>query len=139
MLKPNNLPFSDNTLAWAATLSRSPQVPADSTLALLIQYQRLLECVFELYREERRTNDWSRLAMHAKRMATMLESWWASVPPHLHFTRTATLHTVASHMLINIRSFRQQIPLREDTDLRDGSTIPLSGARRDGRACIGHP
>jgi hypothetical protein len=91
MLKPNNLPFNENTLAWAATLTRSPEVPSDSTLTLLIQYQRLLEYVFNLYREERRANDWSRLAMHAKRMAAMLESWWAGVPPHMHLSRMEQL------------------------------------------------
>jgi hypothetical protein len=117
MLKPNNLPSSDNTLAWAATLTQSPEAPSDFTLALLIQYQRLLECVFDLYREERKTNDWSRLAMHAKRMAAMLETWWVGVPPHLHLTRMDTLLAVASHPLIDDRSFRQQIPLRENTHL----------------------
>ena len=117
MLKPNNLHFSDDTLAWAATLTQSPEAPSDSTLSLLIQYQRILECVFDLYRKERKTNDWSRLAMHAKCMAAMLESWWIGVPPHLHLTRMDTLRAIANHTLIDDRSFRQQIPVREDTHL----------------------
>lgn len=114
MLKPNALPFSDNTLMWAATLSRSPEFPADSTITLLIQYQTLLEGVFDLYRKERKLNDWSRIAMHAKRMAVMLESWWADVPPHLHLPRTNTLLAVSSHLLIDNRSLRQQILLCEN-------------------------
>ena len=117
MLKPNNLHFSDDTLAWAATLTQSPEAPSDSTLSLLIQYQRILECVFDLYRKERKTNDWSRLAMHAKRMAATLETWWAGVPSHLRLTRMTTLLAVASHPLIENRSLRQQIPLRQDTNL----------------------
>jgi hypothetical protein len=117
MLKSNTLPFSDNTLTWAATLSRSPEVPADSSVVLLIQYQRLLEGVFGLYREERKTNDWSRLAMHAKRMAAMLESWWVGVPRHLHLTRMITLLAGTKYSLIDNRSFCQQILLRKDTYL----------------------
>jgi len=139
MLRPNTLPFSDITLAWAATLARSPEVPTDPSIALFIQYQRLLEGVFDQYREERNTNDWSRIVMHAKRMAAMLESWWVTVPPHLHLTRTNTLLAVAGHSLIDNRYFRQQILLRENTYLRDGPAISLSDARRGGCVCIGHP
>lgn len=106
MLKPNSLPFSDNTLTWAVTLSRSPEVPADSSVILLIQYQRLLECVFDLYREVRKAKDWSRIAMHAKRKAAMLESWWMGVPIHLHLTRMNSLLVVASHSLTDNRSLR---------------------------------
>ena len=126
MLRPNTLPFTDSTLAWAATLARSPEVPTDSSVTLLIQYQRLLEGVFDLYREERHTNSLSRLAMHAKRMAAILESWWATVPPHLHFARMHTWLAVASHSLIDNRAFRQQILLRKNTHLRDGPAVSLS-------------
>lgn len=117
MLKPNALPFTDATLTWAATLSRSSEVPADSSITLLIQYQRLLETVFNLYREERKTNDWSRIAMHTKRMAAMLESWWMKVPPHLHLARMDTLLAAYSHSLIDNRSLRQQVLLRKNTNL----------------------
>ena len=106
MLRPNTLPFSDITLAWAATLARSPEVPTDPSIALFIQYQRLLECVFDLYREVRKAKDWSRIAMHAKRKAAMLESWWMGVPIHLHLTRMNSLLVVASHSLTDNRSLR---------------------------------
>lgn len=117
MLKSNALTFSDNTLTWAATLSQSPEVPADSSITLLIQYQKLLEGVFDLYRQERRTNDWSRIAMLAKRMAATLENWWVGVPPHLHLTRMDTLLAAYSHSLIDNRSLRQQILLCKNTNL----------------------
>lgn len=139
MLRPNTLPFSDSTPTWAATLAESPEVPTDPSVALLIQYQRLLECVFDLYREERKTNDWPRTAMHAKRMAAMLESWWVTVPPHLHLARMNTLLAIASNSLIDDRSFRQQILLRKNTYLRDGPVISLSDARRGGGVCVGYP
>jgi hypothetical protein len=90
MLKRNTLSFTDNTLAWATELARSPEAPADSSITLLIQYQNLLESVFDLYQGERKTNDRSRLATHAKQMTAMLESWWVCVPSHLHFTRMYT-------------------------------------------------
>jgi len=138
MLRPNTQPFSDSTLTWAATLARSPEVPTDLSVTLLIQYQKLLESVFDLHREERNTNDWPRIAMHAKRMAAMLESWWVTVPPHLHLAGIYTLLSVASPPLIDNRSFRQQVPLRENTYLRDGPAVSLSNARRDGRVCVGH-
>ena len=139
MLRPNTLPFNDSTLAWAATLARTPEAPTDSSVTLLVQYQRLLEGVLDTYREERKANSLSRLAMHARHMAATLESWWATVPPHLHFARMITSLAVASHLLIDDRSFRQQILLCEDTHLRDGPAISLPDARRDGCACIGHP
>jgi hypothetical protein len=128
MLRPNILPFSDSTLAWAATLARSPEVPTDAFITPLIQYQRLLEDVFDLYREERKTNHWARIAMHVKRMAEMLEHWWATVPPYLHVARMNTLRAVTRHSLIYNRSFRQQILLCKDTYLRDGPAISLSDA-----------
>ena len=99
----NPLPFSDNTLAWAATLSRSPETPADSYITLLIQYQRLFQDVVDLYREEMKMSDLSQLAMHAKRMAAMLESWWAFVPPHLQATCMDTLVTATETSLIDNR------------------------------------
>lgn len=91
----NPLPFSDNTLAWAATLSRSPETPADSYIILLIRYQRLFQDVVDLHREEVKVkmSDPSRLDMHAKRMAAMLASWWAFVPPHLQAKCMDTLTT----------------------------------------------
>lgn len=117
MLRPNTLPFSDNALTWAATLARSPEAPTDASVTLLVQYQRLLEDVFNLYRKERKANSFPRLATHARHMAATLESWWATVPPHLHFARMNASLAVASHSLIDARSFRQQILLRKDTHL----------------------
>ena len=125
MLKPNTLSFTNDTLVWAATLSRSPEFPSDSSVALLIQYQKLLQDAFDLYQEDIKMNDRSRLAMHAKCMTAMLESWWAIVPPHLHMTCKSTFITTTNPSLTHNRPIRQQILLRTDAYPRNGPTIPL--------------
>jgi hypothetical protein len=86
-------------------LSRSPETPADSHITLLIQYQRLFQDVVDLFREEVKVkmSDPSRLDMHAKRMAAMLESWWAFVPPHLQLTCMDTLLTAIRPSLTDDR------------------------------------
>ena len=105
MLRPSNLSLNDNTLAWASTIARSPEAPADASIALLIRYQRLLEDVFDLYRAENKMNDRSRLATHANRMIAMLEGWWVCVPAHLHPTCTNSFFVAAGSSLTDDRSF----------------------------------
>jgi len=129
MLRPTNLSFKDQTLVWAATLSQTPEVPADASIALLIRYQKLLEDVFDVYRNEHKLKDRSRLAMHAQRMIAMLESWWVCVPSQLHLTCTDTLPQAVRSSLIVDRPLRQQILLCEDPYLRDGPTFSLPAAR----------
>jgi hypothetical protein len=91
MIKPSTLPFSDNSLVWAASLAQNAEIPTDTTLVLLIQYQRVLEDIQDIYQGERKTCNWPRLHLHAKRMTSTLESWWLSVPEHLHHTRMISL------------------------------------------------
>jgi hypothetical protein len=129
MLRPTNLSFNDQTLTWATTLSQSPEVPADASIALMIQYQKLLEDVFDVYRDEKKLKDRSRLAMHAQRMIAMLESWWVCVPSQLHLTCTDTSPQSVSSSLIVDRPLRQQILLCEDSYLRDGPTVSLPASR----------
>jgi hypothetical protein len=84
MIKPNTLPLNGAAIAWAASLADSAEMPTDSIIILLIQYQRLLGEIHDFYQEERKAIDLSRLPMHAKRMTATLESWWLSVPHQLH-------------------------------------------------------
>lgn len=91
MMKPSALPLTDKSLAWAASLAQYAEVPTDVTLVLLLQYQRVLEDIQDVYQEEKQTRNWSRLPLHAKRMTATLESWWLSVPQHLHHPRMTSL------------------------------------------------
>jgi hypothetical protein len=91
MNKPSALPLTDRSLAWAASLAQYAEVLTDTTLVLLLQYQRVLEDIQNVYQEEKKTRNWSRLPLHAKRMTVTLESWWLSVPQHLHHTRMTSL------------------------------------------------
>lgn len=91
LMKPNALPISESTLVWATSLAQCAEVPTDSTIILLIQYQRLLGDVLDLYQEEKKSGDWSRIPLHAKRMTATLENWWLSVPENLHLKRKAAL------------------------------------------------
>ncbi|GAB7331027.1 hypothetical protein MBLNU13_g02525t2 [Cladosporium sp. NU13] len=135
MLRPNTLPFSDSTLTWAATLARSPEVPTDSSVTLLIQYQRLLEGVFDLYREERNTNDWPRIAMHGKRMTAMLERWWVGVPQHLRLAHLfasryyyAKIRTYEMGLLYHFRTRDEVVVSALDTPILITNLIALVGA-----------
>jgi hypothetical protein len=91
MNKPSALSLTDKSLAWAASLAQYAEVPTDATLVLLLQYQRVLEDIQDVYQEEKKTRNWSRLPLHSKRMTATLENWWVSMPQHLHHTRMTSL------------------------------------------------
>lgn len=90
-MKPNTLPISDSTLVWATSLAQCAEVPTDSTVILLIQYQQLLGDILDLYQEEKKSGDWSRIPLHTKRMTATLENWWRSVPENLYSKRKTAL------------------------------------------------
>ncbi|KAK3717731.1 hypothetical protein LTR37_005502 [Vermiconidia calcicola] len=80
MNKPNTLPLNEWVFERSTVIGQVTEVQSDVLMPTLIRYQRILEEVHVVYQIDKTNNAYSRIHMHAKRLAAALEDWRLSVP-----------------------------------------------------------
>ena len=80
MNKPNTLPLNEWVFERSTVMGQVTEVQSDVLMPTLIRYQRILEEVHVVYQIDKTNNAYSRIHMHAKRLAAALEDWRLSVP-----------------------------------------------------------